>query len=94
MLSVRTILLFSILVIATLHNSYLGTLGLLDFSLPLILVISVNIITNFSFSPKAIILFVLSALTIVLSVLANYTTLHLGGYNSAVFSIATAFTVC
>ncbi|MBJ09943.1 MAG: hypothetical protein CMP66_00590 [Flavobacteriales bacterium] len=87
MLSVRTILLFSILVIATLHNSYLGTLGLLDFSLPLILVISVNIITNFSFSPKEIILFILSTLTIVFSVLANYTTLHLGGYNSAVFSI-------
>ena len=87
MLSVRTILLFSILVIATLHNSYLGTLGLLDFSLTLVIAISVNIIINFSFSPKAIILFVLSALTIIFSVLANYTTLHFGGYNSAIFSI-------
>ena len=84
----RSILLFLTLAIATLHNSFLGTLGLVDFSLPLILTISVNIIANFSFSPKAIILFVLSALTIVLSVLANYTTLHLGGYNSAIFSIA------
>ena len=90
----RTILLFSILVIAT-FNSYLGTLGLLDFSLTLVLAISVNIIINFSFSPKAIILFVLSALTIIFSVLANYTTLHLGGYNSAIFSIVTAaFVVC
>ena len=87
MLSARTILLFSILVIATLHNSYLGTLGLLDFSLTLVIAISVNIIINFSFSPKAIILFVLSALTIIFSVLANYTTLHFGGYNSAIFSI-------
>ena len=83
----RSILLFSILVITTLHNSYLGTLGLVDFSLPLILAMFVNIIANFNFSPKAIILFVLSTVTIVLSVLANYTTLHLGGYNSAIFSI-------
>ena len=60
---------------------------MIDFSLPLVLTISVNIIANFSFSPKSIILFVLSALTIVLSILANYTTLHLGGYNSAIFSI-------
>ena len=87
MLSARTILLFSILVIATLHNSYLGTLGLLDFSLTLVIAISVNIIINFSFSPKAIILFILSTLTIIFSVLANYTTLHFGGYNSAIFSI-------
>lgn len=83
----RSILLFLTLVIATLHNSYLGSLGLVDFSLPLILALSVNIIVNFNFSPKAIIFFVLSAATIVFSVLANYTTLHLGGYNSAVFSI-------
>ena len=53
MLSARTILLFSILVIATLHNSYLGTLGLLDFSLTLVIAISVNIIINFSFFSKS-----------------------------------------
>ena len=83
----RSILLFSILVIATLHNSYLGTLDLIDFSLPLTLAIIFNIIANFNFSSKSIILFVISVLTIVFSILSNYSTLHLGGYNSAVFSI-------
>jgi len=87
MLSIRSILLFSILVLSTLHNSYLGTLDLVDISLPLILVFLLNVFANFNFSPKAVLLFFLTATTIVVSVLSNYLTLHQGGYNSAIFSV-------
>lgn len=87
MLSIRSILLFSILVLSTLHNSYLGTLDLVDISLPLILVFLLNVFANFNFSPKAVLLFFLTATTIVVSVLSNYLTLHQGGFNSAIFSV-------
>lgn len=87
MLSIRSILLFSILVLVTLHNSYLGTLGLVDFSVPLIFALFVSIVANFNLSPKAVLLFVLTTTTVVVSVLFNYLTLHQGGFNSAIFSV-------
>ena len=87
MLSIRSILLFSILVLSTLHNSYLGTLDLVDISLPLILVFLLNVFANLNFSPKAVLLFFLTATTIIVSVLSNYLTLHQGGFNSAIFSV-------
>ena len=87
MLTIRSILLFLILVLTTLHNSYLGTLDLVDISLPLILVFLLNVFANFNFSPKAVLLFFLTATTIVVSVLSNYLTLHQGGFNSAIFSV-------
>lgn len=87
MLAIRSILLFLVLVFTTLHNSYLGTLELVDISLPLILVFLINVFANFNFSPKAVLLFFLTAITIIVSVLSNYVTLHQGGFNSAIFSL-------
>ncbi len=85
--NIRAFILFIILIFITLYNSYLGMLELYDFATPLAITILFFLLINLSLSPKNLLFFISLFISVLLSVLINYKTLHIGGYNSAIYTI-------
>jgi len=85
--NIRAFILFIILIFITLYNSYLGMLEIYDFATPLAITILFFLMINLSLSPKNLLFFISLFISVLSSVLINYKTLHIGGYNSAIYTI-------